>query len=356
MSQTKSITINGREYDAHTGLALDVQPLRPSAPVPVRHDTARTAHTVHSTAPKRSQTLNRRTLKNPHAHTSTPASKSTTASPSAAVSIPVHTPKRHEIIHHTRPTRQAHQPSSPIAPAITRFAKHPAPAPSKTHPAADIAPAVVHPHVQKAHAISHIKAEKPLADVPAKRLTTQEIKRSAMQQAIHNTSVNQAHHATHHPLKKRARSRMVGVLSATLGLVMLGGYFTYLNMPTISTKVAAASAGIDANYPNYRPDGYSLRGLVGYQQNAVTMKFASNSGPQSFTLNQSKSNWDSSALLDNYIAPRTGSNYIPYTEQGLTIYTYGNNAAWVNGGILYTVEGDAPLSNEQLRHIATSLI
>ena len=261
--------------------------------------------------------------------------------------------KHHEIIHHKRPARQAHRPSSATAPSIARFAQHPTPS---THPAADITPATVHPHVQKAHAISHVKAEKPLTDAPEKRQTSQEIKRSAMQQAIHNTSVNHATHVKHHPLKKRAHSRMVGVLSATLGLVMLGGYFTYLNMPTISTKVAAASAGIDANYPNYRPDGYSLRGLVGYQQNAVTMKFASNSGPQSFTLNQSKSNWDSSALLDNYIAPRTGSDYIPYTEQGLTIYTYGNNAAWVNGGILYTVEGDAPLSNEQLRHIATSLI
>lgn len=353
MSQTKSITINGREYDAHTGLALDVQPLQSVQPITTRARTvsSHSARNIHSVAAQRSQTLNRRALTNPH---NKKHAEATSGVLKKSVSIPVSSEKRPEIVHNKRATPHAHQPSSHTSNHISRFAPHPAP--KASHPVADIAPAVLHPHVQKAHGISHIKAEKPLADAPTKRLTTREAKQSTIQQALHNTSVNQASPAKHHPLKKHGRPRMAGILSATLGLVMLGGYFTYLNMPTISTKVAAAQAGIDADYPTYRPDGYSLRGLVGYQQNAVTMKFASNSGPQSFTLNQSKSNWDSSALLDNYIAPRTGSDYIPYTEQGLTIYTYGNNAAWVNGGILYTVEGDAPLSNEQLRHIATSLI
>ena len=86
------------------------------------------------------------------------------------------------------------------------------------------------------------------------------------------------------------------------------------------------------------------------------MKFAANGGPQNYTVTQTKSSWDSTAVLDNYVTPRAGVSYIPYTERGLTIYTYGNNAAWVNGGILYTIEGNAPLSSEQIRHIATSLI
>ena len=47
--------------------------------------------------------------------------------------------------------------------------------------------------------------------------------------------------------------------------------------------------------------------------------------------------------------------YATYNDAGLTIYTYGTDAAWVNGGVLYTVEGSANLSNEQIRRIATSL-
>jgi len=85
------------------------------------------------------------------------------------------------------------------------------------------------------------------------------------------------------------------------------------------------------------------------------MKFASNSGPQNFTVTQSKTSWDSSAVLDNYIKEKAGDNYITYDEHGLTIYTYGSNAAWVNGGVLYTITGDAPLSGDQIRHIATSM-
>jgi hypothetical protein len=154
----------------------------------------------------------------------------------------------------------------------------------------------------------------------------------------------------------RSRQRVVAILSATLAIVLLGGYVTYLNMPALSVRVAAAQAGIDAGYPNYRPDGYALNGPVTYSQGEVAMNFKANGGNQTFTLNQSKSGWDSAALLDNYVTPKAGSDYTPYTERGLTIYTYGNNAAWVNGGILYTIQGNAPLSSTQMREIATSLL
>lgn len=85
------------------------------------------------------------------------------------------------------------------------------------------------------------------------------------------------------------------------------------------------------------------------------MKFAANGGPQNFTVSQTKSNWDSSTVLDRYIKEKAGDNYITYSERGLTIYTYDGNAAWVNGGIFYTITGDAPLSSDQIRRIATSM-
>ena len=40
---------------------------------------------------------------------------------------------------------------------------------------------------------------------------------------------------------------------------------------------------------------------------------------------------------------------------GLTIYSYGTHAAWVNAGILYTVDGNAELAPEQIQKIAASL-
>jgi hypothetical protein len=210
----------------------------------------------------------------------------------------------------------------------------------------DIGPAV-HPHVAKAHAKSAAKEHALTRTLP----TAQEIKHEAVKTAVANTKKRL-------PLKERLqpRQRMAGTFAAALALVLLGGYFTYLNMPALSVRVAAAQAGINASYPDYHPDGYALNGPVTYGDGRVAMNFKANGGNQEFTVSQSKSSWDSEAVLDDYVSPRAGSSYIPYTERGLTIYTYNNNAAWVNGGILYTVEGNAPLSSEQLRKIATSLL
>lgn len=164
----------------------------------------------------------------------------------------------------------------------------------------------------------------------------------------HSAKTEQVKHKKRYP-------RILSVSSAGLALLLLGGYFTYINMPSLSTRVAAAQAGINATYPSYHPDGYSLSGAVAYNQGEVHMKFASNAGPQSFTVDQTKSSWDSSAVLENYVTKKVGENYITYNEHGLTIYTFGGDAAWVNGGILYTISGDAPLSGDQIRHIATSM-
>lgn len=150
-------------------------------------------------------------------------------------------------------------------------------------------------------------------------------------------------------------SRFFAIATSSLALLLLGGYFTYLNMPSLSVRVAAAQAGVNATYPDYRPDGYSLHGPVAYNQGEVSLKFAANTGTHNFSITQTKSNWDSSALEENYVIKASNGGYVPYIERGLKIYVFDNNAAWVNGGVLYKITGDAPLSNDQIRHIATSM-
>jgi hypothetical protein len=179
--------------------------------------------------------------------------------------------------------------------------------------------------------------------------TARDIKHAALGQALANAKTD------HNEAKAQPKRRALNVAAASLGVLLITGYFTYVNMPNLSVRVAATQAGIDASYPEYRPIGYRLNGPVAYQDGQVSMKFASNSGPLAFSLNQSKSAWDSSALLEKYVDPRSDGKYATYNDAGLTIYTYGTDAAWVNGGILYTVEGSATLSNEQVRRIATSM-
>lgn len=317
MTRNDSITINGQQYNAVTGLPVKEghsSSTHNTDATERRHHTPAT--NLHSTA-QRSVTLHRKSLKKP----------------------------THRIVGHAPHSRTI----SDIHPGVRRFAPHPVDAVKpKPAPVVETAPVVrTHPIVARAHERSAAKARTLSAHIPS----ASERKEEAVAHAVANTHKQK-------PLRSRIqpRQRVTAILSATFALVLLGGYFTYLNMPSLSVRVAAAQAGIDAGYPNYRPDGYSLTGPVTYADSRVSMLFKSNSGTQNFTINQTKSSWNNEAVLDNYVTPRAGSNYIPYSERGLTIYTFDDNAAWVNGGILYTIEGNAPLSSEQIRRIATSLL
>ncbi len=156
-----------------------------------------------------------------------------------------------------------------------------------------------------------------------------------------------------HHTKKRS-FKYVNIFSVSFIAVIVIGYLVYMYMPSFSVHIASARVGINATYPEYCPDGYSLSGPVTYNNKEVIINFHANTGDRKFTIKQSKSSWDSSAVRAQ--AEKDSDNQVTTTsEKGLTIFSYGNTAVWVNGGILYTITGDAPLSGDQIRRIATSL-
>lgn len=315
MSQ-QTVTINGTVYDAHTGMPLEQTNAAPQADQSVapRQYTPAPSQAVHQKLQK-SQTLNRRIVKNK-------------------------SPLKTQVQNH---------PVVQRSPQIAKFAPHPAGI--KPAPIDPITPVQQHPIAVKAQQPVALPAEQQQQAAPK---PAQIIKQEAITQAINEAPS----HAKNHQQTAKSPSklsRMASFGSLSIALLILGAYFTYLNMPNLSVRVAAAQAGVDASYPGYHPDGYRLDGAIGYTQGEVNMKFASNSGPQNFTISQKKSAWDSTAVLDNYVKGKAGDNYITYSERGLTIYTYGSSAAWVNNGVLFTIDGDAPLSSDQIRHIATSM-
>lgn len=141
---------------------------------------------------------------------------------------------------------------------------------------------------------------------------------------------------------------------AALCMVVLAGYITYLNYPNIAVKVAANRADIDAAIPGYLPGGYDFSGPVAYGSGQLTINFQAGED-QNITLSQSKSKWDSSSLLENYVQRQT-STYDTFHENGLTIYTFdGRYAAWVNGGMMYRIESDRELDVDEIVKMASSL-
>lgn len=310
MSNNQTVTIGGRLYDAHTGLSVE--------PVASTHANPH-ANTVHASV-QRSQTLNR-------AHTKKPV---------AAAAKPVATP------HHRTDIQKS--------PAISRFAPHPQAV--RTHkPTMDIRPVRPHPIVTRVEATRQAKTTSTPTVITSK--PSDIIKKEAIETTLAKAPAHAAN-AHQHKRPRAKHSRTLSILSASFALILLAGYLTYLNMPSLSVRVAAAQAGIDATYPQYHPDGYSLKGAITYKEGEVAMNFASNGGPQKFSLTQQKSSWDSSAV-QQFVANKTKGQYLTDIQKGVTIYTYGGDAAWVSGGILYTINGDAPLSSDQIDRIATSM-
>ncbi len=121
-------------------------------------------------------------------------------------------------------------------------------------------------------------------------------------------------------------------------------------------KVAAHRAGFAAALPGYKPAGYSLSGPIAYSPGQVTINFGSNTDSRRFSLKQQPTTWDSTALLENYVTKQT-PNYLTYQDRGLTIYIFnGSSAAWVNGGMMYQLEGkNSQLDTDQLLKLATSV-
>ena len=333
-----TIIINGKVYDAMTGLPVaapetnapikrkvvkgaghafsDIGPAVSIKHTPVASRQGTKAAALHQTV-KKSQTLHRDGVKAP-------------------------APGTHGL---RRKPQLGHVTKSP---RITKFAS--SLKPSDTAPA----PAKHEETVEKPVATRAQQA--PAAPVATERLSSRALKEKLIAErlAAVETDATTKEKGARRSLFS-GRPRIASLMTACFALVILGAYLTYLNMPNLSVRVAASQAGIAASFPDYRPDGYRFAGPVAYAPGQVSMTFKANGGDRSYTVTEQSSSWDSQAVYDNLVAKASDGGYITNSQQGLTVYTYGNKAAWVNGGILYTIDGDAPLSNEQLLDIAGSL-
>lgn len=307
MEKNKTVTINGQRYDAQTGMRI--APTR-TTDSPIKKVSSSSVHA----ATQKSRTLIRRVAKKP-------------VKPSA------------------RPTKTAGR-TMDIARSskITRFAPRTVQPQAKTTKESPDLPPANHPIVSRA-----LSNHKPVAAPPAQK-SAKEIKEQAITEALAKPTVK---HRKKSFLKRHPRA--LSILSLSVAIALIGAYLTYVNMPNLSVRIASSRAGIEAQYPDYRPDGYKLDGPVTFSDGEVTINFKANTGSNKFTLKQTKSSWDSSAVLDNIVRKKAGEQYLTSQENGITIFSYNGNAAWVNGGILYTIEGNAPLSSDQIRRIATSL-
>jgi hypothetical protein len=346
MRGKNTIIINGKLYDAVSGLPM-------GAP-----DGAARSVAGQSTA----KTVQRptRTFSDigPGAVLHRAAAAAREVKPSASVhqSVKKSTTLRRDVL--KKPAASAHhlgaQRHKPAAghvarsQMISKFAPHPQPiqkSATDTPTKHTEKPLAVSSHVARAH---HL-VQKPAPTTP--QLSSRALKEKLIAEKLAETKKTDTKKQSFFSRQPRA----LGIVTGCLALIILGGYMTYLNMPNLSVRVAAAQAGVAAKFPDYKPDGYRFDGPITYTSGEVAIRFAANGGQGGYVIHEQTSSWDSQAVYDNLVAKESDGSHITNSQGGLTVYTYENNAAWVNGGILYTVEGDAPLSNEQLLKIAGSM-
>jgi len=196
---------------------------------------------------------------------------------------------------------------------------------------------------------------------PAKKLESSHVKpktqqESVFEKAMVNSNSHQGKpHKIHHRTPKIKRRRNLKLATGILSALLLTGFILYQNVPNFSMRIASNKAGFDASLPAYSPSGYSMSGPVVYSPGKVTVNFSSNTDDRNYTISQQVSNWNSQALVDNYLSS-VNSDYQSYQEKGKTIYIYDNGSAtWVSGGVWYNLQGGTELNTNQLLKIAASI-
>ena len=150
---------------------------------------------------------------------------------------------------------------------------------------------------------------------------------------------------------KRRFFRAPTIITAALAVVVLGGYFTYVNMPAISIRVAANQAGIEARVP-YTANGYSIDGPVAYASGQIKINYKSNGDAAGYSVVQQESDWSDVDIIRGLVR---GEKYRTINIDGMRIYRYGNDASWVKSGMLYTINGNELLGDDQITKIAESV-
>ena len=341
MASKNYVVINGRAYNTITGMVMDDIKIEKSEIEKEQSISKRgtSVSNIHAAHVQKSSTLNRRHVKMPQR---TPLA----AKPQKA---------RVDVKQHVAVKKF----STPIVskPAPQKIAIN---RPAETHPVtrrAQQRPLSVNTKLRKERqpltmnnnplvAVAPQKIEKPIVAKTSKQLKNEAIEKALSNEIISNKKARRRQ-------KKGGTLRWLNTFSVGFAVMLLGGYLTYLSMPNISIKMAAVQSGIDAKYPGYKPDGYALNGPIKFKSGEVSMKYAYADGSSGYTITQQKSGWNSSAVKEFFSEKHKNPNTTMI--DGLTIYSGGKEAAWVNGGILYQISGDANLSSSQIEKIATSL-
>lgn len=149
--------------------------------------------------------------------------------------------------------------------------------------------------------------------------------------------------------------KIISTGAVCLALLLIAGFFGYQNIPNIKMRLASSHAGLHGTLPAYQPSGFRLND-ISYKTGQINVSFRSNSDARNFIITQIASSWNSETLRNKLQSTEQTLSPVEVPDKGKTLFIYNDsNVTWVDGGILYKIEGDSKLNSEQLLHLANSL-
>lgn len=153
---------------------------------------------------------------------------------------------------------------------------------------------------------------------------------------------------------KKHRFRFSTIMATAGAMAIIVGLGVYISLPTISVKLAAGRAGINAKNP-YALSGYSLDNNIAAQPGRVTISYKSASGNGGYSVTQESDKSTTDYALRLNVSRQNGGSYQEMDVNGKTVLLYGNKATWLAGDMRYTIDGSDLMDSNQLRSIVKSL-
>jgi len=315
---TQTITIKGRCFDAVTGAVVPKAPAKPLAKKveAVKH------------APKPSSTLMRSAVKKP----SHPAIRVQTVVEDT-VPEPRHIVVPKIAISSVTSSRSERAEQTKRSEKVSRFGGQAEP----------LSITKKFEHVPVKLAPETPENTEPPAPEP-KRTNTPDMFVRAIASASHFVDLKE-----HHAKQRRAAKRhAISMASGFAALLVIAGFATYINMPSLQLRIAGIQAGVNAAEPNFQKAGFAYAGVqasdgkrvIGLQANGAK-----------YQLLERSTNWDGETMIDtvssvsangtpNYTAVKVGNN---------TVYRFApSQATWVKDGTWYHVSGTTTITDAQL--------
>ncbi len=345
MAKQHIIELNGKRYDALTGKMVGEQAAMKSAhKAPLQPVTShnldgfakkpeRSGHTAHPQARsvQKSHTLMRTTVHKPISHKL-----------HAVATVVDQKPAEQPVHMSSSVLRSKLTPHSPL---IRKFSLNP-----------DDNEHKVAPDSRK-----QMPSPAPTLSKAAASAATVSVSVNPLHQAIANATSHQQPKLKRPGVHKRVANRLhisPRVLSGGSLLVaalLLIGFFSYQNIPNLKMHLAASRAGVHGTLPAYQPPGFHLNN-ISYKPGEINVSFVSNSDGRNFRLSQVASAWNSDTLRDKLKNDAKTTNPMEVPDNGKTLFIYNDsNVTWVDGGILYKIEGDSKLNSDQLLRLANSI-